>query len=164
MKSPFKKLHLSEILLLVIYALLFASFFLHNEEDRGYIMLFCFVFITVVSIWSLIRLRSLSPTLWPLYIFFGYAMATFLGSNPSSGPGAAISVFLFLVLVGYITFQLVCSMILATKDAPKAFLLVFLSFIISFGIDATFITTNEIGERGCAYALEKHAAWRVLCK
>lgn len=156
------KLHVSEILTLVSYVVITALFF--SDDAGAAIMLICIPAVTVFAIWSMVQLKRISLTLWPLYVFLGVIPGLLLGNlGGASGPAAAIGMFFVLLFVILISIHLVCCMLFAIKDLVKVLTVIGLAFALTLAFDATFITANEYGERGCSYAMSKHADWRVIC-
>lgn len=165
MEKILKKLHISEILLLVAYGVFIVACLLYKEFHS---LLTIVVFVSGVlavlsSIWSMAYRRCVLPIVWPLHIFFGYLVGFcfFSPSSLSGGPAAVWMAVCFMVLV--VTFvQIIFCLYFARKDFLKMSLMMIGGCLVAYLIDDIFISPQEYGEKGRIYLLEKYSAWRIL--
>lgn len=163
MKKPFRKLHISEVLLLAAYAVMFASSFFMEDGAAEDLNFFIFIAVVLLSLWSAWRLKAISPVLYPFYIYLGAIFGLLLSnSGGASGPGAAIGLFLGLIFLGLICLEIIWGALFAVKDSPKMIVLIMLSFLVVFTLDRLFITSDEMGEKGPTFYLDEYPDWRIL--
>ncbi len=173
MHTHLKKLHVSEVLLILQYALMISGYFVVRtldlrgaaEDTVAILALVSVVSYSALSVWSMAHRKAISPVLWPLYLWLGFSAGSFFHGMGlvDSGPGVMILLAMGVIFAGIpIALQFVFVMIYATKDFPKFVALVIGGFVAARLIDGMFITSDEVGEKGRAYYLSKYPAWRVL--
>ncbi|MFH1252880.1 MAG: hypothetical protein V1664_00915 [Candidatus Uhrbacteria bacterium] len=160
-----KKLHLSEILLILMYIVFTVACLLFKEFQSFLTLIICIslALAVIFSFWSLVHKKAVSPLIWPMHIFFGYLVGFcfFAPSGLSGGPAALWLAVCFIVVVT--TFiQIIFCLIFARKDFLKMLLIMVGGFLTAYLIDQAFISPQEYGEHSRSYLLKEYSAWQIL--
>lgn len=155
-----KKLHISEILILIIYLIVLVFWFSFNRSVDLFnvdplndkVFEYSLIALIVLSNWSIFRLKRVSMILWPFYILLGLHVGPLGGDVQGSTFGVFVRALISIVIL---SLQLFSCLIFARKDFLKIFTISSLSFIFIFALDLIFINPKEMDAKG------DYASWRL---